>query len=217
MFCYKCGCENPDNSSSCKECGAVLSGNASRFCPICGKANDLKATFCENCGVVLAVATHPGLPTHQAPPSHGMVYAGFWLRLVASLIDGAILNVVMTPLYFIMFIPMFLSAESGDEEFALLMMPLMCFFYIAAFIASWLYFSWMESSKYQATLGKMALGIIVTDLDGNRIDFGRATGRTFAKILSGLILDIGYIMAGFTEKKQGLHDIIAGCLVVMKR
>jgi uncharacterized RDD family membrane protein YckC len=74
----------------------------------------------------------------------------------------------------------------------------------------------MESSARQATLGKMALGIVVTDLDGNRIGFGRATGRYFAKILSALILLIGFIMAAFTQKKQGLHDIIAGTLVVKK-
>jgi uncharacterized RDD family membrane protein YckC len=74
----------------------------------------------------------------------------------------------------------------------------------------------MESSVKQATLGKLAIGIIVTDLQGSRITFGRATGRYFGKILSSLILSIGYIMAGFTEKKQALHDMIAGCLVVMK-
>ena len=74
----------------------------------------------------------------------------------------------------------------------------------------------LESSANQATVGKMALGIQVTDLQGNRISFGRALGRTLAKILSGLILLIGYIMAAFTEKKQGLHDMIAGTLVVKK-
>jgi uncharacterized RDD family membrane protein YckC len=82
-------------------------------------------------------------------------------------------------------------------------------------IGQWLYFALMESLK-GATLGKMALGIIVTDMNGNSISFGRATGRYFAKIISGLIFCIGYIMAGFTQQKQALHDIIAGCLVVNK-
>ena len=81
-------------------------------------------------------------------------------------------------------------------------------------VAQWLYFALMESSSKQATLGKMALGIRVTDVNGNRIGFGRATGRHFAKILSGLILGIGFLMAAFTEKKQALHDMIAGTLVV---
>ncbi len=87
---------------------------------------------------------------------------------------------------------------------------------LAASAAQWLYFALMESSVKQGTLGKMALGIIVTDANGNRISFGRATGRYFGKIISGAILCIGYIMAGFTEKKQALHDMIAGCLVVNK-
>jgi uncharacterized RDD family membrane protein YckC len=81
--------------------------------------------------------------------------------------------------------------------------------------AEWLYFALMESMK-GATLGKMALGIIVTDLQGNRISFGRATGRYFAKIISSLTILVGYIMAGFTQRKQALHDIIAGCLVINK-
>jgi len=84
-------------------------------------------------------------------------------------------------------------------------------------ILGWLYFALMESSEYQGTLGKIAIGIKVTDLDGNRLGFVRATGRHFGKIISAIILCIGFVMAGFTEKKQALHDIMAGCLVVMKR
>jgi uncharacterized RDD family membrane protein YckC len=75
----------------------------------------------------------------------------------------------------------------------------------------------MESSAHQGTLGKIALGLFVTDLQGRRISFGRASGRFFAKIITGLIpFFIGYIMAGFTEKRQALHDMIAGCLVLKK-
>jgi len=83
-------------------------------------------------------------------------------------------------------------------------------------ILGWLYFALMESSKTQATLGKMALGLKVTDLEGNQISFARATGRYFGKIISGMIMYIGYILAGLTEKKQALHDIMASCLVVRK-
>jgi uncharacterized RDD family membrane protein YckC len=60
----------------------------------------------------------------------------------------------------------------------------------------------------------MLLGLKVTDLNGHRISVGRAAGRWFSKIISAMILAIGYIMVGFTEKKQGLHDMIAGTLVV---
>ena len=81
----------------------------------------------------------------------------------------------------------------------------------------WLYFAGMESSERQATFGKAAMSLRVTDLEGRRLSFGHATGRFFAKIVSGLIpFAIGYIMAGFTEKKQALHDMIAGTLVLRK-
>ena len=82
----------------------------------------------------------------------------------------------------------------------------------------WLYFALMESSPHQGTLGKLALGLKVTDLNGDGpISFGRATGRHFSKILSVVILGIGFIMAGFTARKQALHDLIAGCLVLRRR
>jgi uncharacterized RDD family membrane protein YckC len=79
--------------------------------------------------------------------------------------------------------------------------------------ASWIYEAAMESSSKQATLGKMVFGMRVTDLAGNRISFARATGRHFAKYISAMILLVGYIMAGFTQNKQALHDMIAGTLV----
>jgi uncharacterized RDD family membrane protein YckC len=80
-------------------------------------------------------------------------------------------------------------------------------------VAGWIYEAAMQSSSKQATLGKMIFGLQVTDLNGQRISFARATGRHFAKYVSGMILFIGYIMAGFSERKQALHDVIAGTLV----
>ena len=78
------------------------------------------------------------------------------------------------------------------------------------------YFAGMESSSWRATLGKRALGIQVTDVGGRRIFFARAIGRYFAKVISSLAFCIGFLMAAFTEKKQALHDILAGTLVVKK-
>jgi len=86
-----------------------------------------------------------------------------------------------------------------------------------SFIGNWLYFAIMESCPLQATVGKLAIGLIVTDVNGARIGFLRATGRYFGKILSGLILFIGFIMVAFTERKQGLHDLMAGTLVYKTR
>ena len=81
-------------------------------------------------------------------------------------------------------------------------------------LVKWIYEALMESSSRQATVGKIALGLKVTDLEGKRISFSRASGRVFGKYISAMIFFIGYIMAGFTERKQALHDMIAGTLVV---
>ena len=131
------------------------------------------------------------------------MYAGFWRRFAAWFLDLLILGVVTVPLN------LAFGDSAGSDR--------MAYSPEAQSISTalgWLYFALMESSARQATLGKMALGIRVTDLDGNRIGFGKATGRYFAKILSALILFIGFLMVAFTQRKQGLHDILAGTLVV---
>lgn len=154
-----------------------------------------------------------------------MSYAGFWKRFAAYLIDTIIVGCFVGVVSMIFGIGMFgsmaaMDAQSMSEEEAAAMaagiIGGMGLFIVVMVVAQWLYFALMESSSKQGTLGKMALGIVVTDLNGNRISFGRATGRYFGKILSTLIFYIGYIMAGFTEKKQALHDMVAGCLVVNK-
>lgn len=164
-------------------------------------------------------------------------YAGFWRRFVAYLIDelliGAVTFVILMPLYIIFGVGIFAIDEfEGYENFSnaeftqyyeddvragFIIAVIFVVLVVAAIsiILQWLYYALMESSQKQATLGKMALGIKVTDIQGNRISFGRATGRYFGKIISGLILNIGYIMAAFTEKKQALHDMMANCLVII--
>jgi uncharacterized RDD family membrane protein YckC len=88
---------------------------------------------------------------------------------------------------------------------------------IASYGIGWMYYALMESSAYQGTVGKVVLGIVVTDEQtGGRIGFGKATGRYFAKILSGIILGIGYLMMLWNKKEQTLHDKLAGTLVVQK-
>lgn len=145
-----------------------------------------------------------------------IVYAGFWRRFLAIIIDSIILSIGGGVIGGI--IGFVLGAFLGGLGTAVATIQAIAatIGYIIGIIINWLYFTLLESSSNQATLGKMAIGIIVTDLDGNRISFARANGRYWAKIISALILMIGYIMAGFTQKKQALHDIIAGCLVVKK-
>ena len=90
-------------------------------------------------------------------------------------------------------------------------------FFLLGLLIQWLYFAYLESGEKQATWGKQALGLYVTNLTGNPISFGHASGRFFAKLITNMIpLAIGYIMAGFTERKQALHDRIAGCLVLRR-
>jgi uncharacterized RDD family membrane protein YckC len=134
-----------------------------------------------------------------------MNFAGFWIRVLAYIID-------IIPLLIIGFVLALLSGEDliNTDPSA----PIYSFTDLVGLIVGIAYFVGFESSAYQATPGKMALGLIVVDTDGRRISPARAFGRYFAKILSGLILLIGYIMVGFTERKQGLHDMIAGTLVV---
>ena len=150
-------------------------------------------------------------------------YAGFWLRVVAYLIDGIIIGAVTWPVVAILGLGAASSVEnmeSMDEAQAMSMaggMMAMGFaFQFAFFAISTLYFALMESSSKQATVGKMVLGLKVTDVNGNKLDFVKALVRNVCKIISSLIMCIGYIMAGFTEKKQALHDMIASTLVVKK-
>ena len=180
------------------------------FCPQCGTANPEGARFCSKCGAGLQATAPPVLitpaPSQQnVPPSAPAIkvqYAGFWRRFGAIIIDGLILSVVLVPL----------RITSVFTPFGI---PLV-FSYVLSPVIGWLYFALMESSKFQGTLGKMALGIIVTDMEGRRVSFGKATGRYFGKLVSTIILFAGLIMIAFTEKKQGLHDMLANCLVITK-
>lgn len=154
-------------------------------------------------------------------------YAGFWKRFVAYVIDSIIVGiggiVILIPFFAAIGVSVFSMnntdsySDSGEAvRFLLAMLAAYVLLIVGILAAGWLYFALMESSGQQGTLGKMAISIKVTDLSGNRISFGRASGRYFGKIVSSLALGIGYLMAGFTQQKQALHDIIAGCLVINK-
>ena len=143
-----------------------------------------------------------------------MNYAGFWIRFAAYLIDYIIIMVAQLIIYGVLGVSLFSAASLDPEAGGMFEDAASIIAVTVTSIGSILYYVLMESSAKQGTLGKMALGLVVADENGNRISFLRALGRYFAKILSALILMIGYIMAGFTEKKQGLHDIICSTVVV---
>ena len=161
---------------------------------------------------VLAANTYPVPAAGVIAPVATANYGGFWIRVVAFIIDAIIVRVVVAPVGMIFGGLRMAGAITGVPHAGLALLGGGVTLILVVF-GSWLYEAFMESSSYQATLGKMIFGLKVTDLYGNRISFERATGRHFAKWLSSLILCIGYLMVAFTERKQGLHDLLAGTLV----
>ena len=157
-------------------------------CPNCGAQNDDRAMYCQVCGTVLQ-------PKPSGTPlPHAGSYAGFWVRFVAMIVDAVILAVAGG----------LISAAAFGAGLALsLFLP-------------WLYEAFMLSSEWQATVGKRAMSMVVTGVNGDRLSFARATGRHFAKWISVLTLCIGFIIAAFTAKKQALHDMIAETVVIKK-
>ena len=204
------------------------------------------AAVCSNCGQPIQVAApRAPVPSPQAPapmagglagvpayapvPAYAAVprveYAGFWLRLVALVIDNVVIGfgfvLVLIPIIFLTGLSSLLSrihpGEDLNDAGIFLIVALIFLAATVMLLVTWLYHALMESSEWQATLGKKALGLVVTDMAGHRVTLGRSTGRHFGKIITNLIpAFIGYIMAGFTEKKQALHDMMAGCLVLRR-
>lgn len=186
MYCRKCGTWCEDSAVFCTQCGETLGEKTTKEDGYHEAAADANVNY-----------TNDYHTNYEGGYSSMNTYAGFWKRFLAIVIDGIILGIV-----------------NGIIAFALKGVGLTSVVELISILIGWGYYAYMESSEYQATLGKMALQMRVTDLSGNRITFARATGRYFGKYISGLILCIGYMMAGWTEKKQALHDIMAGTLVV---
>jgi uncharacterized RDD family membrane protein YckC len=159
------------------------------FCPKCGKQNDDRATFCQSCGMAIQ-----SQPAGSVAATGVTVYAGFWTRFLAMVIDLIVVSLMGGLL------------AAGSFGIGV----------VISFFIPWLYEAFMLSSEWQATVGKRAMSIVVTGTNGGRISFARATGRHFAKILSGAIIFIGFIMAAFTARKQALHDMLAETLVVRR-
>jgi uncharacterized RDD family membrane protein YckC len=231
MYCSKCGTQLTDGTLFCTNCGQPVQSSSSH---LPGAQDPIVPTPAPPQTYIPPVQP-PGeqavqqQPTQlrtnpQQPWQHGwpttrrpaLAYAGFWLRFFAYIIDSMLLGAVIG---IGIFLPLLggtlrtFSADSPWELYTSMARPLVAL-RLLGLMASWIYFATLESSAWQATLGKKALGLKVTDLEGNRITFARASGRFFGKILSGMILFIGFLMAGFTVRKQALHDILAGCLVL---
>jgi uncharacterized RDD family membrane protein YckC len=202
MFCSHCGAQIAENSQFCNHCGNATGAVAT---PPLAPTPVLEGTY----------AAVPNFTTPAAP----VAYAGFWLRFIAYLVDAFVLCLVAAP-FFLLFggaaILQDVAGGRNPEEFAPALIGAFLLFEAAALGGAWLYYALFECSAWQGTPGKKILGLYVTDSNAQRISFGRATGRFFAKMISGMTFLIGYIMAGLTARKQALHDMIADTLVLRR-
>lgn len=216
MYCSKCGATLTEDAAYCSKCGTPVAAPAPA------------APITTNSDEQVRTAAEPPRPAARPLAA----YAGFWLRAVALVLDGILLFIPFTFIIGFLAIGMGLSVavqqiEPG-ESLEALTAALGSGFIIAVLlimiVGSGLYFALCECSPLQGSLGKKILGLFVTDTAGNRISFGRASGRFFAgKFVClgvpglGIIYFImSCIFAGVTTRKQALHDMIAGCLVMRK-
>lgn len=224
MFCWKCGTQVAETVAFCPSCGQATGNepSAPRGIPLAPGGGFVPPS--SEVVTPLRVAPAPAGPVYPAAypvTAPATAYAGFWLRFVAWIIDRILLGISFS------FISFPIMAASGLRNMMmnhppqtpaelLAMFGMLSRLIALAVVFNWLYYALLESSAWQATLGKKALGLEVTDMAGRRVSFARATGRYFGKIVSAFILMIGFIMAGFTAQKQALHDMMAGCLVIRK-
>jgi uncharacterized RDD family membrane protein YckC len=200
------------------------------FCPKCGKETDASGKFCQWCGADIESAPAKAViaPEDEAAPEVG-VYAGLGRRIIAFIIDIILILVFdlvvastlgllrgVQNLYFYAYQHAPIESLTPEGTRVALVTSIIASYGILFVVIPWLYYAGFESSRSQATPGKVLIHAQVTDLEGSRVSYARATIRFFAKFISLVIFFIGFIMIGFTKKKQGLHDKIAGCLVLLQ-
>ncbi len=200
------------------------------FCPKCGKETDASGKFCQWCGAdIESIQSRPvAAPEEDEGPEVG-VYAGLGRRLIAFIVDIIIILLFdlvaagtlglfrgFQNLYFYEFQGVAASDLTAEGTMAALAGSIIAAYGLTLIVIPWLYYAGFESSRSQATPGKVLMSLVVTDLEGNKPSFARTTLRFFGKYISTLIIFIGFIMIGFTKKHQGLHDKIAGCLVLLQ-
>ncbi|MFA5236986.1 MAG: RDD family protein [Methanoregula sp.] len=202
------------------------------FCPKCGKETDASGQFCQWCGAPIEASPLAPAPVASQEadeaPDVG-IYAGLGRRFVAFIVDFILIALfgIIAVAFFnqangIMYLYYLVAqhaqittlTEAGTPIAAL--GPIVAAVGILVIVVPWLYYAGFESSRGQATPGKVLMHLEVTDLEGNRVSFAQASLRFFGKFISALIIFIGFLMIGLTKKRQGLHDKIAGCLVLLQ-
>lgn len=217
MTCTSCSAENPNESRFCIQCGSPLEESPQPTEQATAASAYPVQSMPSEYAPAPSAAHDPVASLYTARP-----YAGFLIRFVAAFLDSLLVGVVnwaiTIPIYMAAGVPLFSleQQQNPDPAFAAKYLAVMGVTSMVSIILGWLYEAVLTSSERQATFGKQAFGIQVTDVNGARISFARATGRHFAKYLSAFTLLIGYLIQPLTERKQALHDIIAGTLVVKK-
>ena len=158
--------------------------------------------------VIPAIRELAALPPRPA-------FAGFWLRAVAYLIDTVLISLVFG-LIASLYPSTFIKYPDATTTSLASLPQLTPIAFVITITATWFYYTVFEASIWQATPGKRVMKLYVSDLSGRRLTFARAAARNLAKMISSLTFLVGYLVAGFTEKKQALHDILASCLVLRK-
>jgi uncharacterized RDD family membrane protein YckC len=200
------------------------------FCPKCGKETDASGKFCQWCGAdIESVPAKPvAMPEEEESPDVG-IYAGLGRRLVAFIVDiililifDSIVAAMLGQIRGVQNLYFYFAEHKSYEVLTIEGTPtalagsIIAAYGLLFIIIPWLYFAGFESSRSQATPGKLLMKIVVTDLEGNKPTFARVTLRHFAKFISALLIFAGFIMIGLTKKRQGLHDKISGCLVLLQ-
>ena len=209
MFCPRCGTRTSDEATACTLCGFVFRPDAE------GRSHE-PATDSPPTELATPGIAEPGIATPAAPsgagPSPGPVlvtYGGFWRRLAGCLIDAIIT-------YFPAAIVRVMMGRAATSSFD----PSTPAAWVASLFElmfNWLYAAWFISSPLRATLGQQVLDLHVTDLRGQRISFARASGRYFAQILNLLTFGFGLLLQILTPRRQALHDLVTGTVVVRPR
>lgn len=206
------------------------------YCPKCGRETESGGRFCQWCGADTRVAPPKAVMRKKVGDISTEKFAGLGRRIASGLID--ILFLIIFDLIvagILAVIASFMQRASPLSESVLMLyqyyrhvprtdvygnpvnaaVPSQVILSagLLFLIVPWLYFAYLESSRNQATLGKLAVRIAVTDMQGNRITFARATLRFFAMSLSFLTLCVGFVIPAFTRYRQGLHDMVAGTLI----
>jgi uncharacterized RDD family membrane protein YckC len=233
MLCPNCSKENPDDSVYCTFCGQHLfperanapvvppsappetqAGAAGPLWSAPGSSPEFPApsvasTPSAAVAVSLPAAYSYAPPVRPVAAAAAQRYAGFWRRFLAFLIDYILISLFQSVLMQFGVLPAVQVGTIPAPEQSVRILAV-------AFVVWGAYFILFEASPWQATLGKRALDLIVTNMDGSRPSFAKTAGRNLGRLLSLVILGMGCVMAAFTEKKQAMHDLLAGCLVMRR-